>query len=71
MFQFPLVKAKAVITADIRVIGGKTRNLKEKIARALSSVDTSVQFVLVAKRNDISSEVNCSYGCKHCIEFVV
>ena len=49
------VRAKAVITADIRVIGGKTKNLKEKIARALSNGATSVQFVLVVKRSDTLS----------------
>ena len=46
-----IVEAKAVITADVRVIGGRKKNLNETIVKALSSGDTSVEFVLVANRN--------------------
>ena len=46
-----IVGAKAVITADKRVIGGEASNLREKIWKALSKKDTSVQTVFVAKRS--------------------
>ena len=65
VFDIPTVKAKAVITADIRVVGGEQKNLKEKIVRTLSKRDTSVEFVLIAKRSDtpLPSQEEVNYCC--------
>ena len=49
------MEARAVITADVRVIDGETKNLKEEIVKALRNGDTSVETVLVANRSDPSS----------------
>ena len=56
------MEAKAVITTDIRVIDGQTRNLKEKIVKGLIKKDLSVRTVFVAKRSghiaSLAEEVN-------------
>ncbi len=49
------MKAKAVVTTDIRVVGGQSTSLKEKVVAALNTDNMGeheVEFVLVARRQD-------------------
>ncbi len=71
------VKAKAIITTDVRVVGGECKSLKKKVVEALNSStegEHEVKFVLVARRQDdetahLLKEVSKNFSCG-CIRYI-
>lgn len=59
------MKAKAIITADARAIGGKVKHLQESVTNAINQ-SFSVEFVLMAKRSDSLKEVPEKIGKVPC-----